>query len=62
MPKLRNTNPLGAIELPLIGRVLKAGEEFEVSDEQAARLLEQVGNYELVVEAAKKSESKPQEG
>lgn len=58
MPTLKNTNPLGAVELPLIGRVLEAGEEFEVTDEQAGRapkdddpgegLLAQVGNYELV--------------
>lgn len=64
MPKLRNTNPLGAVELPLIGRVLEAGEEFEVSAEHAGRapegddlgfgLLAQVGNYELVVETPKK--------
>lgn len=48
MPTLRNVNPLGAVDLPLIGRSLEAGEEFEVPDEVAGRLLEQVGNYELV--------------
>lgn len=47
MPTLKNANPLGAVDLPLIGRTLEAGEEFEVSDEHAAVLLEQVGNYEL---------------
>ena len=45
---LKNVNPLGAVELPLIRRVLEAGETFEVSDEVGAALLEQVGNYELV--------------
>jgi hypothetical protein len=45
MPVLRNTNPLGAIDLPLIGRTLQAGEEFEVTDDQAALLLQQIGNY-----------------
>ena len=35
--QLKNTNPLGAIHLPLIGRDLEAGEVFEVSDEQAGR-------------------------
>lgn len=45
MARLVNTNPLGDIDLPLIGRTLAAGEEFEVSDDIAAELLEQVGNY-----------------
>ena len=44
--KLRNINPLGEVELPLIRRVLAAGEVFDVSDEDGAALLEQVGNYE----------------
>lgn len=48
MPTLKNTNPLGAVDLPLIGRSLEPGEEFEVSGEQANALLEQVGNFELV--------------
>lgn len=56
MPTLRNTNPLGQVDLPLIGRqgdpvgetgsgCLEPGEEFEVSDADAAKLLEQDGNY-----------------
>lgn len=44
--RLRNTNPLGDVDLPLLGRVVAAGEEFEVDDEQGKALLEQVGNYE----------------
>ena len=47
--RLRNTNPLGAVDLPLIGRTLAPGEEFDVPDVQGAALLEQVGNYEPVV-------------
>ena len=50
--QLRNTNPLGAVDLPLIGRTLDAGEVFDVSDENGALLLEQVGNYEAVKVAA----------
>ena len=46
--RLRNVNPLGEVDLPLIGRSLEAGEEFEVDDETGAALLEQVGNYEEV--------------
>ena len=50
--RLRNTNPLGEVDLPLIGRSLAAGEEFDVDDETGTALLEQVGNYELAEEAA----------
>lgn len=46
MPRIRNVNPLGEVEVPLLGRVLGAGEVVEVTDEQAAVLLAQVGNYE----------------
>lgn len=46
--RLRNINPLGAVDFPLLGCVLEAGEEFDVPDEQGAALLEQVGNYERV--------------
>lgn len=46
--RLRNTNPMGAVELPLIGRTLEAGEEFEVPDLQGRALLQQRGNYEAV--------------
>jgi len=48
--QLRNTNPLGAVDLPLIGRVLEPGETFEIDDERGNALLAQVGNYELVRE------------
>lgn len=48
MPTLRNVNPLGEVDLPLIGRTLGAGEEFDVTDAQAALLLAQAGNYEAV--------------
>jgi len=64
--QLRNTNPLGAVELPLVGRILEAGEVFDIDADLAghapsgtpgeedydpgAGLLAQVGNYELVPE------------
>ena len=47
MPKLRNINPLGDMDVVGVGSV-KAGETFEVSAELAKELLEQVGNYEPV--------------
>lgn len=53
MPTLRNVSPYGALEIPLLGRVVGAGEEFDVSDEQAERLLPQAENYQLVTKPKK---------
>jgi len=61
--QLRNVNPLGQVDLPLIRRegdpvgeagrgCLEPGEVFDVDDATAAHLLEQVGNYELVTAPA----------
>lgn len=63
MATLRNTNPLGAIELPLLaafGRSthLEPGEEFDVPDDVAADLLQQLGNYEAVAPAKAKTTTK----
>ncbi|CAB4173528.1 hypothetical protein UFOVP1183_40 [uncultured Caudovirales phage] len=55
MPSLINTNPLGEVDLPLIGRSLARGEVFDVTDEQAAALLEQVDNYALAPATSKKT-------
>jgi hypothetical protein len=63
--RLRNINPLGAVDLPLIRRegepfgehgvgCLEPGEVFEVDDEIGTALLEQVGNYELADKPAPK--------
>lgn len=53
MQTLKNTNPLGVVDLPLIGRTLQAGEEFEVSDDHAKKLLKQKGNYAPVTSKKK---------
>lgn len=44
--KVRNISPLGAVEV--LGRLVAAGDTFEVSDEDAARLLAQPDNFEAV--------------
>lgn len=54
MPEIKNVNPLGEVDLPLIGRTVAAGEVFEVTGEQAKALLKQTGNYEPVKSNAKK--------
>lgn len=51
--RLRNINPLGDVDLPLIGRSLTAGEEFDIDDDLGTALLEQVGNYEKAEKASK---------
>ena len=38
MAKYKNVSPLGALELPLVGRVVAAGEVIEVSAAQAKHL------------------------
>jgi hypothetical protein len=56
---LRNVNPLGHVDVPILGRVGDADdqpgegcliplEEFECDADLAEELLKQVGNYELV--------------
>lgn len=58
MAVLRNVNPLGEVELPLIGRTIAAGEEFEVPADVAETLLAQVGNYEEVKTPKKSAQVK----
>lgn len=43
--RLTNTNPLGEVYVPVLGRTLAAGEEFEVPDDLGTALLKQAGNY-----------------
>lgn len=43
--RLKNTSPLGLLDLPLIGRVLEPGEVFEVPDDLGAALLDQPDNF-----------------
>lgn len=50
MKTLVNTNPLGDVDFPLLGRTLRAGEEFTVDDDTADALLLQVGNFALADE------------
>lgn len=48
MATLINTNPLGAVDLylPVTGHVfVEAGEAFDCTDDEAAELLLQEGNY-----------------
>jgi hypothetical protein len=64
MPKFRNVSPYGDLELPLVRRVVAAGEVFEVTPEQAKHLAGQDENFEPVHEAkdSKKPDVKKPEG
>lgn len=53
MPKLKNISPLGALDVPLLRRVVDAGEVFETTEEQARVLLLQPDNYQPADKAAK---------
>ena len=46
--KLKNTSPLGALDIPLLGRIVEAGETFEITGEDAENLLRQGDNFERV--------------
>lgn len=41
MTKVKNVSSLGDLEVPALGRVVKAGETVEVPDQIGAALLEQ---------------------
>ena len=53
---IRNINPLGEVDVPLLDRTVAAGEAVEVSDEDAAQLLPQTPNW-AVVDAPADTES-----
>lgn len=48
MPTLKNVSPYGDLDVALLGRVIEAGEEFEVTAEQKNQLGAPNENYELV--------------
>lgn len=51
--KIRNISPRGALDVPLLGRVVEAGEVTEVTKDQADRLLPQSDNWEPVENTGK---------
>lgn len=51
--KIKNVSPLGDLDVPLLGnRIVKAGEEVDVPDEKAKRLLLQPDNWQPAVKGA----------
>ena len=41
MPQIKNVSPMGDLDVPLLRRVVKAGEVVDVTEDQALRLLPQ---------------------
>lgn len=47
--KIKNVSPLGDLDVPLLGnRIVKAGEEIDVPNDKAQRLLLQPDNWQAV--------------
>lgn len=48
MVKIKNVSPFGDLDIPLLGRIVAAGEIVEVTEEEAGILLRQEANYQPV--------------
>lgn len=53
VPRFKNVSPLGALDVPALGRVIAAGEEFEVREDLVPLFAGQTENYEPVNTSAK---------
>lgn len=53
MPRIKNISPLGALDVPLLRRVVEAEEIIDVTEDQARVLLLQPDNYQPTDKAAK---------
>lgn len=62
MPFIRNINPVGDVEVPLLRRIVARGESVEVTDQQAEHLLEQTENWSPADQAEAPAPAEPTEG
>lgn len=51
MAKITNVSPVGDLDVPLLGRIVHAGETVEVTDDQAATLAAQASNWQAVTDS-----------
>ena len=58
MPKIKNVSPFGDLDIPLLGQVVGHGKIVEVTDEQAAILLQQPDNFQAWGPAAHKAQKR----
>ena len=54
MAKFKNVSPFGDLEVPVLGRVISAGEVFEVPADLAAGFAEQSNNWTAVADKGEK--------
>ena len=57
--KIKNVSPFGDLDLPLIGRVVKAGEVFEIAEEDGLLIIEQTRNWKHIKPVNRKPAAKP---
>lgn len=50
MAKITNVSPIGDLDVPLLGRIVHAGETVEVTDDQAATLAAQASNWQVTTD------------
>lgn len=62
MPKFKNVSPLGALDLPLVGRVVAAGEVIEVTAAQTKHLSGQEGVWRPIKGRGSSGASAPVSG
>lgn len=55
-PRFKNVSPLGALDVPALGRVIAEGEEFEVREDLVPLFAAQVGNFKPVNPAAQNAQ------
>lgn len=53
VPRFKNVSPLGALDVPALGRVIAAGEEFDVREDLVPLFAGQAENYEPMNPSAK---------
>ena len=55
MATLKNISPLGDLEVPILGRIVKADESVEISDALVDGFKDQTSTWEVTVPTSKKS-------
>ena len=56
--RIKNISPLGDVDVPLLGRIVEAGEIIDVSPEEAEQLVLQEANWQATDAEAKKLRDK----